>query len=346
MSNFSRAIEPTKNQPNHLSNPRLEQLQRRVPVVGDKAIINLINGIQVSGDLIRYRKNRGFLGQIIDNINGTNKQRQILLDGNLIAGQETLYQWIHEITDSLRVSQVGLQVTQQSLLETRQAVRKIKQRITGQENKLDRLIQGLSELNKQLDRKFQDIEKRIHNLEVRVAANEDLERIFTAWIAGQTYTKLPWTVQVVLVVKEIFSSAILTYELETGDTKKYRSLLINKILASYPDLPKQFFALTDLLNYTWKEMNSQDCALTHALLEVHSIPQQRLINTPTLYTVGKTLELATLSGEARPINLAKCAVALCRNQINSIARTTDSREFITAIVEETANDHLSIMLRG
>jgi hypothetical protein len=29
----------------------LEELQRRVPVVGDKALINLVNGIQVSKDI-------------------------------------------------------------------------------------------------------------------------------------------------------------------------------------------------------------------------------------------------------------------------------------------------------
>jgi hypothetical protein len=35
---------------------RLEELQRRVPVVGDKALIDLVNGIQVSKDIIRYRQ--------------------------------------------------------------------------------------------------------------------------------------------------------------------------------------------------------------------------------------------------------------------------------------------------
>ncbi len=36
------------------STRRLEELQRRVPVVGDKALINLVNGIQVSKDLLHY----------------------------------------------------------------------------------------------------------------------------------------------------------------------------------------------------------------------------------------------------------------------------------------------------
>ncbi len=42
------------------STRRLEALQRQVPVVGDKALVDLVNGIQVSKDIIRYRKSRGF----------------------------------------------------------------------------------------------------------------------------------------------------------------------------------------------------------------------------------------------------------------------------------------------
>lgn len=42
-------------------------------------------------DLIRYRKNRGFFGQLIDTLDGSDRKRQILLDGNLLAGQEALY---------------------------------------------------------------------------------------------------------------------------------------------------------------------------------------------------------------------------------------------------------------
>jgi hypothetical protein len=110
----------------------LEELQRRVPVVGDKALIDLVNGIQVSKDLIHYRKNRGFFGQLLDTLDGSDalrasfasRKRQLLLDDNLIAGQEALHQWGLELSDSLRVSQVALEVTQQSLLEARDAIRR------------------------------------------------------------------------------------------------------------------------------------------------------------------------------------------------------------------------------
>jgi len=55
------------------------------------------------------------------------------------------------------------------------------------------------------------------------------------------------------------------------------------------------------------------------------------------------LELATLPEEAKVSKPASSAIALCRAQIAPISRTTDVKEFITTVVEETANDCLAIM---
>ncbi len=318
----------------------LEELQRRVPVVGDKALIDLINGIQVSKDIIRYRKRRGFFGQLIDKLDGSDRQRQLLLDGNLIAGQEALHNWVLELSDSLRISQLALEVTQRSLLEARDAIRKQKQQLHIQQHALLALSHQFDRLAQQVGTRLNQLEARVRNLEVRVTANEDLDRILTAWAAGQTYTQLPWAVQVTLLVREVFSSSVVMYELETGDKERFRQLLVNKILATRRELPQSFFGLADLLEQSWVAMTKDDRELAAGLLEIRSIPPQRLVNTPHLFAIGTTLELATLPEEARPNKPAASALALCRAQIGSISRTTDTRDFIAAVVEETANDCL------
>ena len=328
------------------STRRIEELQRRVPVVGDKALINLVNGIQVSKDLIRYRQNRGWFGQLIDTLDGSDRQRQFLLDGNLIAGQEALYQWVLELSDSLRISQVALEVTQQSLLEARDAIRWQKQSEHNHKLALLALSKQFELLAQQIGTRLNHLEARVRKLEVRVAANEDLDRIVTAWAAEQTYNHLPWAMQVALLVREVFSSSIATYEWETGDKTRFRPLLVNKILAtSKPRQTKSFFGLGDLLDQSWAEMTPGDRELSAALLEIRSIPLQRLQNTPILFTIGTTLELATLPESARPIKPAQSAIALCRAQIDFISRTTDARHFVAAVVEETANDCLAIISR-
>ncbi|NEQ67186.1 MAG: hypothetical protein F6K21_17100 [Symploca sp. SIO2D2] len=308
--------------------------------------MDLVNGIQVSKDLIRYRKNRGFFGQLIDTLDGSDRKCQILLDGNLIAGQEALYQWVLELSDSLDISQIALELTHKSLLEARNAIRDQKQRVQIQEEALLGLSQGLDRLAQQVGTRINELEARVRKLEVRVAASEDLNRIVTTWAAEQTYTKLPWAVQVPLLAREVFSSSVATYELETGDTTQYRSLLVNKILSISKQLPKSFFGLADLLDHSWREMAESDRTLIAALLKVRSIPQQRLQNTPLLFALGTTLELATLPEEARPSKPGQSALALCRAHIDSISRTTDAREFITTVIEETANDCIAILSRS
>ncbi len=321
----------------------LQELQKRIPPVGDKALIDLVNGIQVNQDLIRYRKNRGFFGQLFDTLTGSDRQRQLLLDGNLIAGQETLHQWVLELTDNLRISQLGLQVTNQSLLEARNAIREVKLRLNKQESSLEKLIDLVSRIYQDVNFKLTELEQRIHHLEIRVSANEDLDRIITAWTAGQTYANLPWTIQVILLTKEIFSSAVLTYEMETGDFTRFRQLLVNKILSYCPDLPKNSFSLADLLEYTYQQLKTEDLALCADLLEIRSIPQTRLFQTPLLFTVGTTLELALLPQETQPNKLGKSAIYLCRNQIKNLSFTTDTKEFVTNTIEEIAKDYLGII---
>ncbi len=316
----------------------LEDLQRRVPVIGDKALIDLVNGIQVSRDLIRYRKSRGFMGQLLDTLTGGDRQRQLLLDGNLIAGQDALHQWVLELTDSLRVSQVALQVTQRSLLEARTAIRSQRQDLAG-------LSQHLNQLAQVMGIRLSELETRVQKLEVRGTANEDLDRIFTAWLAQQTYTGFPWLLQVVFLVRELCSSAILLYELDSGDSVQFRDRMVNKILAESRQIPDCFFSLTDLLNETWRSTSNNDRNLATGMLEIHAIPRQRLQTIPYLYTIGTTFELATLPESARPAKPAECAIELCRAQIDLIPFGIDKEELIRLIVKETANDYLAIMTR-
>ncbi len=156
---------------------KLKEIQHQVPVVSDKALIDLVNGIQVSKDIIRYRKSRGWFNQLIDKLDGSDKKRKLLLDGNILAGQEALYNWVLELTDSLRISQVALEVTQNSLLEARDAIRSQKQRLQKQEEALLALNSQFDKLVQQVGARLNNLEARVRQLEIRVAANEDLDQI-------------------------------------------------------------------------------------------------------------------------------------------------------------------------
>ncbi|GAB4547288.1 MAG: hypothetical protein Tsb0014_41910 [Pleurocapsa sp.] len=328
----------------NLADIPIQQLEKRIPTVSDKALIDLVNGIQVNQNILGYRKSRGFFGQLLDNLTGSDRARQLLLDGNLITGQQTLHNWVLELTDSLRISQLGLQVTQNSLLEARNAIRINKNRLQHQEQAIVEVAEQLTQLAQQVDYRFKTIEVRIHQLETKVAANEELDFIISAWEASQTYHNLPWLIQITLLIKEIFSSTVITYELETQDLEKYRQLIINKILARSVPIAQNFFSLAELLNLSSQQLAPEDLSLCAGILETRSLAPARLARTPLLFSLGTTLELAQLPLEVQPKQIGKSAIALCRQQINHLPRQMDTKELVSTIVNEIANDSLSQLI--
>ncbi len=215
-SDISKPLKPKEISP--FTN-RLQKLQKRVPVVGDKALIDLVNGIQVSDEAVRYRRQQSFFGRLMEDTLGKgDRQLALLIQGNLIDGQLILRQLVLELYKSLEISQIGLRitqmclvVTQQSLLETREAIRSNKQ-------SLDQLMELINNINN-ISGTFEEIIYELERLNLRITAAEDFDRIVTAWAAKRTYRDLPWAVQITLLVREVFNSSVSAYELQSGDTQ-------------------------------------------------------------------------------------------------------------------------------
>lgn len=322
----------------------LKELERRVPIASDKALIDLVNGIQINRDLIHYQKTRGFFGNLFESLTGKNIKRQILLGGNLIEGQQSLCDWVVEIIDSLRISQVALTVTQNSLLEARSAIRRQTDALSLQQQDIFILSDKLDALTNQIDVRLNSIEERLNLLELNVEAQKSFERIVTAWEAQLTYVDLPWIIQVFMLVREVFSSAVAVYELQTNDRFAYRNQLINRILYAGRVNNDSFFSISDLLDQSWQQAKSvEDLQLSLGVLETRTFPYTRIQKLPLLFTIATTLEFALLAEEARPLKPARCALEICRTQVNKLDYTTTIHELITQITHETADDNLNLI---
>lgn len=309
----------------------LQDLQQQVPIVSDKVLVDLVNGIQVNDDLIRFRQNRGFIGRLFDGVTGSDLDRQILIDRNCNVGMKSLHQWVLAIADNLRISNIALEITQTKLLETRNALRNHRQE-----------IDILKQITEHLQIQLNDHEQRIHNLEQRVYRIETIQKIdaiITAWKSGRTYQGFHWAVQIVFVIREIVDFALFDYERMTGD-RQLRPQIIDQLITASNQIPDNCFSLITLLNLAHQETASDRLELAQALLEVRSLLPSRLAEIPYLFTIGTTLELAALPEEARPKNPAKIAFELCRRDYDLIFPATDKNEFIERIVHETASDRL------
>lgn len=309
----------------------LRDLQQQVPIISDKVLVDLVNGIQVSDDLIRFRQNRGFIGRLFDGVTGSDRDRQILIDSNLNVGIKSLHQWILALADNLRISNIALEITQTKLLETRNALRNHRQE-----------IDILKQITQHLQIQLNDHEQRIHNLEQRVYRIETIQKIDTiiaAWQSGRTYQGFHWAVQIAFVIREIVDFALSDYERMTSDLQ-LRPKIIDQLITASKQIPDNSFSLINLLNLAHRETESNSLELAQALLEVRSLPPARLAEIPYLFTLGTTLELAALPEEARLQDPAKIAFELCRRDYDLIFPATDKKEFIERLVHETACDRL------
>ena len=310
----------------------LKDLQQQVPIISDKALVDLVNGIQVNQDLIRFRQNRGFIGRLFDGITGSDRDRQILTDSNFNVGMQALHQWVLALSDNLRISNVALEITQTKLLEARNAIRNHRQ-------ELDLLNQITDRLQIQLN----NHEHRIHNLEQRVYRIETIQKIdsiIAAWQSGRTYQGFHWSVQIAFVIREIVDFALADYERTTND-RQLRPKIIDQLISASRQIPDHAFSLVTLLNLAHQDTIEENRELAQALLEVRSLPPSRLLEMPYLFTLGTTLEFAGLPEEARPQDPAKTAFELCRRDLGVIYPATDKKEFIEHIIKETASDRLS-----
>lgn len=313
----------------------IKQLEERIPPVSDKALIDLVNGFDVSRDILRYRKRRKFWDWLFDQCSRDEEKRQLLFDENMLVGQENMTKLVMELTDSLRISHVAVEITQQSLLEARQAIRIHSQELRMIQEQIEKIVSYLD-----------NHEERLRHIELKLTVKEDFERIITAWMSNQTYVGLPWIMQVMLLAREVFSSSVVLYELGTGNKKTYRDQLSGNIFAnSKRGLPerKNVFGLADEIEEACFMMGQNDLALLDSLLDIRSIAPKRLLDLPHTFIIGTALESALIPAEIRPAKVGRYALEICRQQLVRIDRTTNAEDLVNAIIHETANDCLAIM---
>ncbi|MDB9468664.1 hypothetical protein [Dolichospermum circinale] len=124
-------------------------------------------------------------------------------------------------------------------------------------------------------------------------------------------------IQVPFVIREIVDYALGDYErLITKDKdSQLRQSISDRILATDNTIPDNHFSLIELLNLSYSETSPENQELAGYLLEVESISEQRIAKTPYLFTLGKTIELATQQQHQDP---AKAAFELCRRYPNTM----------------------------
>lgn len=323
--------------------PNIDSLQRRVPIVGDKAVIDLVNGLEVSRDILRYRRRQGVLGRMLGALTGGNAARQQLLDGNAVAGIEALHGWVLELSDTLRISQSALLVTQRSLIETRAAVRFHERELSGLGRELARVEEVLQATAGALGKRIDGLDSRLERVERAQQGSTALDLAVSSWAAGRTYQGLPWLVQVALLSDEVFSGPVGQVERVDGDYS-LRRIFVNKVIVE-TQRARAPFSLSELLDETVGGLSQDDRELAEALL-VDAQLRAQPHRAPTRAMLGHAVEFSRLPEAAWPRSVGRTAFELVAKEVPALARVTDTSRLIEQLASETADERLADAARA
>jgi hypothetical protein len=315
----------------------LDAICARIPAVSDRLLIDLVNGVQVSEEQLRYRRRQGVASRLLACLSGDARKRALLFDGNVVAGFECLIAWIEELTARERSAESALVVTQRSLLEARAALRRHARQLAGLAGDLSALERSLGALAEQVGARLDEIDTRIGRLELRAAADDDLERALARWAGGDTYRGLPWIVAVPLLAHEVFAGPAGRVEAETGSAS-CREGFARRVWRELRGEVGESLSLASALDQAASALAFADAELCAWLLHPSQLASPAA--QPLLFSVGATLELVSLPEEDRPPRPARVALALWRARFGAgIRRVLPSRELFEAIAAEAAAQH-------
>ncbi len=110
-------------QPSSSFRQEVEAAAKRIPMIGSKALVDLINGIQVNREALHFRRRQGYLARVVDAVSGEERERSLLIDENFVEGLSAVRAWCEGLTRALGASENALAEAQCLLLEARRVVR-------------------------------------------------------------------------------------------------------------------------------------------------------------------------------------------------------------------------------
>ncbi len=247
-----------------------DRCAERIPNVPDKCLLDLVNGIEVSREVVSYRRRRSFLHRLVDGF-GKSRKQELLLHGNLVEGQAALTGLVKEMASRSAVTQHALFYTQRRLVESREELLRLGDRVGSAEVRLDAVTIDVERLSEQLNQLSVVVGERLERLEQRVVRLEywsTIDSVLAAWEAERTYAGLPWLLQLVLLAQHVWGNVRFDQLPESQHAEELLDLFADRVTKqlNFRQVPKQL-GLPSLMRETLGSYAADDHSLAHWLLD-------------------------------------------------------------------------------
>ncbi|MFI9586592.1 hypothetical protein ACIHCQ_33265 [Streptomyces sp. NPDC052236] len=319
----------------------LRSLVQDVPLVTDRVLLELANSMVVAEDLTKFRREQTISRTLLARIIGRERQRELLTTQALIDGQHSLVTWATELSGHVQISDLALSRVADCVGETRRQLELVSGRASAQ---LTALADVVAQVAEACEERFVCVEDRLSALErqqtttaLRLEAEEGFELSVGRWSAGQSYARLPWPLQVILLAMEVAAGPAGTYSFLAG-RDKVSERLVNTILTTpRPGAPQGRFTIAELIDEACNTTPPDQLQLVAEILGSGLEPSLTQPASPLIAVAATAVELWTLPGAARPPHPAETAHALVHRRHGQwTSRTSNPRHFVERVVAEQA----------
>ncbi|MCK5537405.1 MAG: hypothetical protein KAI79_11295 [Bacteroidales bacterium] len=160
-----------------ISLENFEKLKEKHTYIGEKLILDLVNGIQVVArdhNNIAKGKEKGF-GRLWDGLSGNAKKRQNLINENVIVGLHSASKWLSDHDKHLGRVDQRIKDVANELYSTQDEILKF----YGQFKEIDLRVDLLEEFKKSVNDRFDNVEYRLTKVEAHQHVDREIEKIGT-----------------------------------------------------------------------------------------------------------------------------------------------------------------------
>lgn len=235
----------------------LEDLLEKIPVLHDKHIVDLVNGLEVAKDHIRVREssNHSFFQRMFDAFSGKSALRQQQIDQNLYTGLESAVVWLEHLQAQQIRSDRALAHVTYKLTETRAGVQKLALRHLELREEVNLLCERMGELEERFLGQMKEVNLRLDSIDMRQSAMAQMHKEFDRWESG-SYAGFSPLAQLTIVLESLSWGAFGKYDEQNSE---FREQLFDKCVIALKRLegvPSRLIPTNE-----WLSAMSQDRAI-------------------------------------------------------------------------------------
>lgn len=250
----------------HISYEQWDEVITKLPVLNDKMIVDLINGMEVAKDHIHVRDTRQTLfNRIFDSITGKGAVRQQSIDQNIVEGIGGMIGWLNHLQFQKLQTDRAVTIVATKLSETREGVAHLVNNHIILREEVQDLTSKIDEAFAQVDERLQSINETVQKLGQKISAMMAIENAFCKWQAGY-YGGFSPLAQLILVLEELYWGPFGFYDRQDPELReivKNRCIVEIKRVCGYDAL--ELVPTDEWMRLTINKDNIQNLTLYYLL---------------------------------------------------------------------------------